>query len=106
MKAALRRRSRWSATSMSRPPLRASFSSRAVYFTNVMGLRPRRIGVLTVLSRWAYPEMAGNRFGDVATLPIASLRDYARSEARVYEELVPSRSLVLPVPPVSGGTDL
>ena len=55
---------------------------------------------------WAFAEMAGNSLGDVATLPIASLRDYSRSEARVYEELVPSRSLVLPVPPVSGETDL
>jgi hypothetical protein len=54
----------------------------------------------------AFAEMAGNTFGDIRTLPVASLRDFARSNGLVYEQLVPNRTVVLPAPPVFGGTDL
>jgi capsular polysaccharide biosynthesis protein len=50
----------------------------------------------------AFAQMAGNELGDVATLPLTSLRDFARTKARGYEELVTSRTLRVPPLPVFG----
>jgi hypothetical protein len=50
----------------------------------------------------AFAQMAGNKAGDAPRVRVRSLQEYARAEGRRYEELIPSRTVQMPDPPVFG----